>query len=134
MTTRETHIGPTPQIPLVRALKVKVLERAMSPPPLPPLVNAMDWYEGPAEALYMPQDLRFSAYAEIGFQQIAPKSAAELVRRRGVRAICHHIYGPIEQELHLALHDMWERGLSSSDPVVRRIERLICVLRGEDQT
>lgn len=130
MKTGETNIGQAPHIPLVKALKVKVLGRAAAHQMLPPLVSVLDWQEN--TDLKMPTNLDFAAYAEIGFRATAPKDGAERVRRHAVRAICHHIYGPIEQELHLVLHRMWELGLSSSDPAVQRIERLIVALRGED--
>ena len=126
--TDTSDIGSAPQIPFIGALKVKVIGRAHNVM-LPPLVQMMKWNEGPPETQSAPDDMEFSAFAQIGFEQTAPKGAAEVVRANAVRAICHHVYGPIERELHLVLEDMWRRGLSSYDPAVLRIERLIHILR-----
>lgn len=123
-------IGPAPKIPFVEALRVEMTGRAHVQI-LPPLVEMIKIDEFPVIPELRAHDWEYHAFAQVGFKQIAPQGAADVVRKHGIRAICHHIYGPIEAELRLVQEDLWRSGLPSSSPVAQRIERLIAVLRGE---
>ena len=126
-------LGPTPKIPFVEALRVEMTGRAHSQI-LPPLVEIIDVDTSPVIPEHPGYEWEFHAFAQVGFKQTAPKDASERVRKNGVRAICHHLYGPVEAELRLAIEDLWRVGVPSSSPAMRRLDRLISVLRGENMS
>ena len=130
-TEMTQDIGPTPNIPFVTALRVEMTGRAHSQL-LPPLVERIDVKASPAIPELPNHEWEFHAFAQVGFKQTAPKGASEYVRKNGVRAICYHLYGPVEAELRLAMEDLWRIGVPQSAPAIQRIERLISVLRGEN--
>ena len=126
----EQKIGDAPHIPIIKALRVKIIGRAVDQL-LPPLVRRIDVATDPAPFGIGDEKYEYSVAAEINYRQIAPKDAEQFVREHAVRSICHHIYGPIEQELHLIMENMWDAGMHSSQPAIQRVGRLIDVLRGD---
>lgn len=54
----------------------------------------------------------------------------EWARRRAVRTMAHHVYGPVENELRAALVELWEDGLHHTKAAAR-IEAMLPILRGE---
>lgn len=123
-------IGKAPTIPFVEALRVEMAGRAHVQM-LPPMVEMIKVDEFPTNPEFRDSDWEYHAFAKVGFTQTAPKGASDYVRQNGIRAICHHIYGPIEAELRLVQEDLWRMGVPSSAPASQRIDRLISVLRGE---
>lgn len=124
------EIGKAPAIPFVEALRVELTGRAHTQM-LPPLVEMIKVDEFPANPEFRDSDWEHHAFAQVGFIQTAPREATDTVRKHAIRSICHHVYGPIEAELRLVQEDMWRLGTPSSSPAMKRIERLISVLRGE---
>ena len=125
---RQDDMGPAPTIPMVEALRVKVIGRAVSPF-LPPMVTSVDFSAEQPD--FDRVKTQYKAYAEIGFTMLADEGAEDYVRGHAVKAICHHIFGPVERELRLVQEDLWAMGASRHSPASMRIDRLIVVLRGE---
>lgn len=126
----EKDIGRAPSIPFVEALRVELTGRAHVQM-LPPLVEMIKMDAVPAVPKFRDSDWEYHAFAQVGFKQTAPRDASAEVRKRAIRAMCHHIFGPVEAELQLVREDLWRLGVPSSSPAMQRVERLIAVLRGE---
>ena len=60
-----------------------------------------------------------------------PEADREQLLRNARRAIAHEVYGEIEDEIHLALQDLWSEGMHRSK-AADRLEKLLPLLRGED--
>lgn len=119
------------RIPILQALNVKLVGRAVSPI-FPPLVLSIDDVVGKPEVANFPNDFEYIAKVVVGFKQIGPKGAEPHIRQNAVRSIAHHLYGPVEQELRLAMEELWSMGVSNSSPVMLRLKRVIAGLRGEE--
>lgn len=123
----DNKLGEAPDVPLINALRVKIVRR-VAPPFLPRMVGALEFDVEPR--LHLGQ-VEYRAYAEIGFKMVADERSEDYVRRHAVKAICNHVYGPVERELRLVQESLWEMGAGSDCAASKRIERLISVLRGE---
>ncbi len=128
----DSAIGKAPAIPFVDALRVELTGRAHTQM-LPPLVEMIKMDAFPAVPEFRDSDWEYHAFAQVGFKQTAPRDASEHVKAQAVRAICFHVFGPVEAELRLVQEDMWRLGVPSSSPAMQRVERLISVLRGDQR-
>lgn len=124
-------IGRAPSIPFVEALRVELTGRAHVQM-LPPLVEMVKMDAFPAVPELRAHDWEYHAFAQVGFKQIAPRDASADVRKQAIRAICHHVFGPVEAELRLVQEDLWRLGVPSSSPAAQRVDRLLAVLRGDN--
>jgi hypothetical protein len=66
----------------------------------------------------------FRASVEIGFNQMAPPEAEDLVRERAVIAIKRHIYREVNETLHDALEELWKSGLADH-PAAKLLDTLL---------
>ena len=121
-------IGKPPRIPLVDALRVKIIGRALSP--LPPMVSRIAMSATPRDVTK--NDCQYLASVDIRFEQIAPNKAEEHVRRNAVVSICRHVYGPVIEELMDITDDLWKVGVPADSPAMQRIDRLLRVLSGDE--
>jgi hypothetical protein len=78
----------------------------------------------------MEYDMEYRAQVSIGFSKIGPKEAHDYIKREATKSIAHHIYGPITRELLEISMDLRRRG-PDMWPVVERLEKLICDMRGD---
>lgn len=65
---------------------------------------------------------------------LRPNAAPEewqQAKRQAVRAMCSHLYGPVEMEIREVIRELWEIGVSPDAPAMTRLEALLLVLRGE---
>lgn len=66
-------------------------------------------------------------------EQVLRHSRADAIghaKRRAVRVIASRLYGPVEDELRLALEELWADGMYDH-PATKRIENMLPVLRGD---
>lgn len=56
----------------------------------------------------------------------------ETAKKNAVRAMCSHLYGPVEMEIRDVIRELWEIGVPGDAPAMVRLEALIETLRGED--
>lgn len=117
-------------LPIVDALRVKILGKAVSPI-LPPLMTRLEAEANETNHLPFQHDLEFLVWAEFGYRQTAPKSGLEMVRENAVKSLAHAIYHPAEIELREIQNDLRSMGLDRTTPAMQRIDRLIQTLRGE---
>jgi hypothetical protein len=119
-------------LPFVSALRDVVLRRVLPRISLRH-VDIVAWADGPDPVR---QDYEVEVFAKIfarsRVSEPTDKESMDQVYRSAVRRICHEIYGPVEQEIRLVLHDLWEEGLYDEHPAILRIEKLLPMLRGEE--
>ncbi len=60
-----------------------------------------------------------------------PEADRDQLLRNARRTIAHEIFGEIEEEIRLALRDLWDDGFYRSK-AAERLENLLPLLRGED--
>ena len=115
-------------LPFVEALRTKVIGQSPAPYVSWAHVDYSDMKSDRSAVAEHLLDYRSSA--EVFFQQTAPKDAGDMVREKAVRAMAHHVYGPIENELRGVLEHLWENGMHHS-VAAKKIEAMLPTLRGE---
>ncbi len=126
-------------LPFVAHLRDHILNRRMkslSPPDTHYFTNVTE------ERLNLTYDRLVRVEAQMFFQEMVSEqdlqgdrekaeAALDRVRRRAVRAIAHHTYGPIEAELREILILLWRDGMAKSE-AAKRIDAMLPILRGEE--
>jgi hypothetical protein len=89
----------------------------------------VDWKQEPDLGPALNYNNEYRAEVRIGYNIIAPVDVEEYVRKRAVKEITHHVYGPIVHELYEILTELRWMG-SSTKPVMKRIHSILEAIDG----
>ncbi len=99
---------------------------------VPPMTTASVTFdaEAPNRSASIPDWWGWTIGVEFRHRTNGPETERIHLLRNGIRAIAHEVYGEIEEEVRLALRDLWDEGFHRSK-AADRLEKLLPLLRGD---
>ena len=100
---------------------------------VPPMTTVSVSFDADAPSMSAPIPDWWKWEIGIEFRQWVEGPEADRIQllRNARRAIAHEVYGEIEEEIRLALRDLWDEGFHRSK-AAERLEKLLPLLRAED--
>lgn len=122
------------KIPFIKDLKQVVTGRGL--PLHAPLYTIRQGKEYDSPIVNVDTRILVRTHVDLHVSASLPQGAMpgewETAKRNAVRAMCSHLYGPVEMEIRDVVRELWEIGVPDDAPAMVRLEALIKALRGED--
>jgi hypothetical protein len=119
------------KLSLLDSMKMYILDGTRKP--LPKRIKKLNYSEKELDKTEVGVGIKCEAEIQLWYRQVVDLSAPRYeYRRRALVSLANYVYGPIGVELELLREELWELGIKKDDPSVRRVERMLSVIRCEE--